>query len=183
MKLILASRSERRQRLLREAGIEFDLACPDVEEIVMEDNAFESVHRNALNKHTWTAAQFPGRPILTADTAIEFNGHCIGKPASAQEAVEMLKAFSGKTHTVLTAVAFSRGGQPPVVRIGESKVTFRELTDSDIGNYLSLFDPTDRAGAYDIAEHGKLIVASYSGSFTNIVGLPMEIVLPLLKGL
>lgn len=181
-RLILASASKRRERLLRQAGFSFDVAIPDVEEASIPGNIRKSVVENALEKNHWAVQRFPDRLILSADTAIEFRGKCVGKPATRKEAFDFMKMFSGKTHKVLTAVALSHTGRKRTnVKVCESTVTFKKLTDSTIRSYFRKCDPMDKAGAYDISRHGEMVVASYSGSFTNIVGLPMEIVEPMLR--
>ena len=93
-----------------------------------------------------------------------------------EEAAEFLRMFSGKDHEVLTAVSFATPGSEPVVQTVESRVTFKSLSDEAIAEYLRQVDPMDKAGAYNIDQAGELIIERYSGSFTNIVGLPVETV-------
>jgi septum formation protein len=180
-KLILASASARRKKLLTEAGFDFDVVIPMVEETTEGNSVLASVIENARRKNRWVANLFPGRPVLSADTSIEFESRCIGKPLSRDEAFGFMKMFSGKTHIVLTSVAFSCSGADLTVETAESMVTFRHLTDTLIAEYFKLVDPMDKAGAYDIGQHGEMIVQTYTGSFTNIVGLPMELVKRLLS--
>ena len=108
-------------------------------------------------------------PILSADTIVWFSDRIYGKPRDLEEAKEFLRELAGKVHTVFTGVAFD--GEVKVVR---SDVKFRELSEATIEEYVARVRPTDRAGAYDIDESGDLIVESYSGSYENIMGLPVE---------
>ena len=167
--------------LLRRAGVTFDILVPEVEEVVVHNDIAAGVTENANRKHAWAASRRPDHHILAADTAIEFEQKHIGKPSSENQAKEFLRMFSGKTHVVYTAVAFSLPNGPATLEIARSQVTFKELEDDTIEDYIRLVKPMDRAGAYDIDEYGELVVASYTGSLTNIIGLPMEIVRPLLR--
>ncbi len=174
--LILASASARRHRLLAEMGIVFSVDIPDVEEVHYPDDLYRSVHENAAAKCAWCRTRHPTARILAADTGIEFEGRTIMKPRTRDEAAEFLRMFSGHTHTVMTGVAFSMPGGPPQLHVESSQVTFCDLTDDVIAEYIRRVNPMDRAGAYDINECGEMIVASYTGSYTNIVGLPVDVV-------
>lgn len=178
--LILASASPRRRRILEDLGLTFTVLVPEVEEVHYDDRPRATVAENALLKSRWCQARCPDRLSIAADTAIDFNGRCIPKPADLTEAFAFLRAFSGASHRVLTAVAFfnpaAGAAADPDVRVVESTVTFKRLADDDIRQYFSLVDPLDKAGAYDIDQHGDLIIAGYDGSYTNIVGLPVETV-------
>ena len=117
-----------------------------------------------------TRAALLGRKgVLSADTIVWFSNRIYGKPRDLEEAKEFLRELAGKVHTVFTGVAFD--GEVKVVR---SDVKFRELSEATIEEYVARVRPTDRAGAYDIDESGDLIVESYSGSYENIMGLPVE---------
>jgi septum formation protein len=105
-----------------------------------------------------------------------FEGRLIGKPRDLNEAAAFLRAFSGRTQLVFSGVALSLPGQPLATRVISSSVLFHELSDATINAYLERTKPLDRAGAYDIDENGDLLIASYSGSYTNIMGLPLEVV-------
>ena len=115
------------------------------------------------------AALLPRKGVLSADTIVWFANRIYGKPRDLDEAKEFLRELAGKVHTVFTGVAFD--GEVKVVR---SDVKFRELSEATIEEYVARVRPTDRAGAYDIDESGDLIVESYSGSYENIMGLPVE---------
>ncbi len=175
-RLILASASPRRQRLLKEMGFSFDVVVPDVEEVHYLDDLHGSVMENASLKCEWCRALHPDATILAADTGIEFEGQTIMKPRSHEEAAVFLRRFSDNTHTVMTGVALSLADGEIRLHVERSAVTFKKLTEEIIQSYINKVNPIDRAGAYDIDEHGDMIVASHDGSFTNIVGLPCEVV-------
>lgn len=194
MKLILASGSPRRAKILRELGVDFEIVKSDAPEVAYPHEPERTVRENALAKgaaarevtrHTEVdivsratregsddlsqpTANRP-RSILSADTIVWFDNRIYGKPRDLAEAKVFLRTLSGKIHTVFTGVAFD--GEVKVVR---SDVKFRELSDAMIDEYVARVRPTDRAGAYDIDESGDLIVESYTGSYENIMGLPVE---------
>jgi septum formation protein len=174
--LILASASPRRRRLLAEMGVAFEVVVPQVDEVHYLDDLHGSVRENAALKCAWCRERHPEASILAADTGIEFEGRTIMKPGSREEAAAFLRLFSGQTHTVMTGVAFSVPGAEMRLHVESSRVRFRELSDEMITAYIEKVDPLDRAGAYDINECGEMIVEGYKGSYTNIVGLPCEIV-------
>ena len=111
--------------------------------------------------------------VIAADTIVVLDGRVYGKPRSAAEAADMLRALSGRTHEVYTGVCVLRGGVE-LCRCDRSLVTFRALSEAAIDEYVARVRPLDRAGAYDIDENGDLIVASYTGEYENIMGLPVE---------
>ena len=180
-RLILASASERRRKILSELGVAFDVVIPQVEEIPHAGGPRRTAEENARRKNLWCRTVHPGRFILTADTTIGFQGRCIEKPGSPEQAVEFLRMFSGQTHTVITAVGLSTPAAPPEIRAVESSVTFQPLTDTVIRDYFSKVDPMDKAGAYDIDQHGEMLIRSFAGSRSNIMGLPAEVVGPWLR--
>lgn len=113
--------------------------------------------------------------VIGADTVISLGGKTLGKPASLRAAASMLRALSGRTHEVLTAVCLSRTPWPDeTLWIERTRVTFRRLSEKRISDYLKRVHVLDKAGAYAIQEHGDELVAAIRGSFTNVVGLPME---------
>ena len=154
----------------------------DTEELHDPADPVGTVVHNARVKHAACRARRPGGVLVTADTLVWFEGRLIGKPADRAEAVRFLRGFSGRTQTVFTAVAFSRPGDAePALRIEASRVHFRKLDEATIAAYLDCTPTLDRAGAYDIDEHGEQLIAGYDGSYTNIVGIPMESVLDWLR--
>ena len=170
MKIILSSGSPRRAKILSDIGIEFDIVKTDADEVSFESDPERTVRENALAKG---AALSGKRIVLSADTIVWFTNRIYGKPRDLDEAKEFLRELSGRTHKVFTGVAFD--GRVEVV---VSEVKFRDLTRTDIEEYVAKVKPVDRAGAYDIDESGSLIVESYGGSYENIMGLPIE---PLVK--
>lgn len=133
------------------------------------------VSQNAATKADWVSRRFPDAFVLGADTTVYIDGHALNKPTDLPHARAMLRRLSGRTHTVFTGIAVRR--QADGLRIDEgvaTEVTFKQLDDATIDTYLSRVHVLDKAGSYAIQEHGDLIVACYAGSWTNIVGLPME---------
>ena len=170
--LILASGSPRRAKILRECGVEFTIVKSDAPEVSYPHDPERTVRENALSKGASVGrARTPAAPdgVLSADTIVWFNNRIYGKPRDLAEAKEYLRELSGNVHTVFTGVAYN--GEVKVVR---SDVKFRELSDAMIDEYVARVRPTDRAGAYDIDESGDLIVESYTGTYENIMGLPVE---------
>jgi len=165
MKITLASGSPRRAKILRDLGVEFDVVKTDAPEASYPHDPERTVRENALAKGA--AAQ--GERVLSADTIVWFDGRIYGKPRDLGEAKEFLRELSGNVHTVFTGVAFDGD-----VKVARSDVKFRELSDADVEEYVARVRPTDRAGAYDIDELGELIVDSYTESYENIMGLPLE---------
>ncbi len=165
MKITLASGSPRRARILKDLGVEFDVVKTDVAEVSYPSDPERTVRENALAKG---AAAHRAR-VLSADTIVWFADRIYGKPRDLEEAKEFLRELSGNVHTVFTAVAFDGD-----VKVVKSDVKFRELSSRDIDEYVERVRPTDRAGAYDIDESGDMVAESYTGSYENIMGLPVE---------
>ena len=133
------------------------------------------VAHNAALKADWVAARNPDSVVLGADTTVFLDGTVINKPAGLAEARAMLRRLSGRTHVVFTAlsVRWVRRGLG-LDDLAESEVTFRTFDDATIECYMAKVNTLDKAGAYSIQDHSELIVAGYKGSFTNIMGLPVE---------
>lgn len=174
--LILASASPRRRELLAGLGVKFDVITAQVTE--HEDPSTDPrvmVAHNAALKADWVAERHPHTWVLGADTTVFIDGHALNKPADDAEARAMLRRLSGRTHTVFTGLALRRVADG--VRIDQgvaSEVTMRVLDDALIETYLSKVHTLDKAGGYGIQDHGELIVDHYTGSLTNIIGLPVE---------
>lgn len=180
-KLILASASARRRKILAALGVAFDVVIPEIEEMFYAFDAGRTARENAVRKSAWCRARYPECYSLAADTTIEFRGRCITKARTMDEAIAFLRMFSGATHLVCTAVAMARPGSEPELVLEKSSVRFRTLGEDDIRAYVSSVKPFDRAGAYDIDEHGEMLIDSYTGSRTTIMGLPEEAVRVWLK--
>ena len=176
-RFIAATASARRHKILRELGVDFEVFVTRCEETHDECDAIGTVAANALVKYREAAERFPGAWILAADTVVEFEGKCIGKPEGLDDAKRMLTAFSGKRQTVFTAVAMSAPcHESPDLRIVASSVLFKKYDLATVEKYLAEANVLDRAGAYDIDTMGETVVESWTGSFTNIMGLPAETV-------
>jgi septum formation protein len=174
--LILASGSPRRRELLDGAGYRFRVFPADVEEI--HDPALsveELVRHNAVLKARAVAGRFPRSIVIGSDTLVALDRLALGKPETLEEAFHMISRLSGRTHVVLTGVCLLRAGDARErVFVEETRVTFRELNEPEIRHYLSLINPLDKAGSYAAQEHGDLILQGIEGSWSNVVGLPME---------
>jgi septum formation protein len=175
-KVILASASPRRKQLMATLGHPFEVATADQEELFYPDDPHKTATENAELKSKWCRHKYPGRISIAADTVVEFRGHSVTKPASIEEAQAMLRDFSGNTHNVLTAVTLHAPTQSTETRVVTSSVTFRTIDEELIKDYFGKVNPMDKAGAYNIDEYGQMIIEDYSGSYTNIVGLPIETV-------
>ncbi|MBQ7721697.1 MAG: septum formation protein Maf [Kiritimatiellae bacterium] len=174
-RLVLGSSSPRRRRLLAEDGYVFDILSPDADEVADADDPAGSVLANAIAKNEACRRLRPDAVILSADTLVWMAGRIFGKPADIDEAAEFLRALSGRNHTVFTAVAVSSPSmERPMSRIEASVVRFRTLDEAAIAAYIAKVRPLDRAGAYDISDYGDIVVERICGSYTCVVGLPME---------
>jgi septum formation protein len=175
-KLILASASPRRRELLAKLGVKFDVVLAGITE--HEDPSTEPkkmVAHNAALKADWVAARHPDAFVLGADTTVFIDRTVLNKPRDLAEARAMLQQLAGRTHTVFTGVALRRHRDRVSVDEGvTSQVTFRAFDDAVIDAYFKIVNPLDKAGAYGIQEGRELIIAGWEGSFTNIMGLPME---------
>lgn len=172
--LILASGSPRRSAILKKAGCIFTIVKTRAEEVSIPDDPVKTVTTNALAKLEACKKDHPDSSILAADTIVWFNGKIYGKPESEEEAVKFLEELSGNAHTVFTGAAFCRNDGKPVCKVYSSKVVFKKLSHETIFEYVKKTKPLDRAGAYDIDENGEMLVESFSGSYENIMGLPLE---------
>ena len=185
--LILASGSPRRAKILKKLGVQFRVVKTDAEEVAIEpERTYDAeetgsiVEQNACLK-VWAGFKAAGGSsggILAAETVVWFRNRILGKPKDLSEAAEYLRMMSDKVHSVFTGVAYlppdATEDDEQRFAIVESKVKFRKLSDAMIDEYVARVKPTDRAGAYDIDESGDLIVESYTGSYENIMGLPVE---------
>ena len=174
--LILASASPRRAELLRRMGLPFTVVRGEVPEIAPEHlSPVETAEINAYRKARVTAKKHPDSLVLAADTIVSLGTEVFGKPADAADAERMLAKLQGRTHVVITGVCLLRlrPHRQKLFAVNTS-VTFRKLHIGQIRRYLSKIHPFDKAGSYAIQEEGDLIVKSIAGSFSNVVGLPVE---------
>jgi septum formation protein len=174
--IILASASPRRAELLRQIGLEFRIVPSDTLEIHHDQLTAGEISRiNAYRKARAVSKKFPDALVLAADTLVYLDTTLFGKPRNAEEACRMLGQLQGQTHYVVTAICLLNLRSHRQKFFAETTaVTFRTLDTEKIRDYLSKINPLDKAGAYAIQEKGDLIVERISGSFSNVVGLPME---------
>jgi len=178
-RLVLASSSPRRRTLMGQAGYEFDVVAPPLEE------PEEAVEHLAPSQQAEALAYFkaravahacPGRCVIGADTIVAAAGLVLGKPADEADARRMLEGVSGTRHAVITGVALLKDEAHRLIASDVTYVTMRKMTDGEIGDYIASGEWIGKAGAYAIQETADRFVDSIEGSFTNIVGLPMELV-------
>lgn len=174
--LILASGSPRRSELLRRLGMEFRVITSDAPEVHHgELTAREIAQVNAYRKARAVAKKFPDALVLGADTLVYLETLLMGKPGSLEHAYEMLEKLQGRTHEVVTAVCLlNLRNHRQRIFTEVTNVTFRPLDSVKIRRYLTKVNPLDKAGAYAIQEEGDLIVEKIAGSYSNVVGLPVE---------
>jgi septum formation protein len=184
-RLVLASTSPRRRKLMAEAGLLFDVVAPryaDEENAAGEEPA-RLVERHAATKAESVAGDHPGALVVGADTIVVVDGTVLGKPADETEAEEMLAAIAGRDHLVYTGVAVVDADTGAAETAHEvTKVTVRSLTTGEISRYVGTGEPLDKAGAYAIQGIGCFIVERIDGDYFNVVGLPMGLLADLLKG-
>ena len=180
MRLVLASASPRRRQLLTDAGIPFETAAVDIDETPRPGEAPDQyVQRLALEKGRAARRYHPDAAILGADTAVVLAGEIFGKPIDDADATRMLERLSGRSHDVLTGVALLWPGGERVA-IDRTAVWFKRLSVSDVTQYVASGEPRDKAGAYAIQGAAAGFVERIDGSHSNVVGLPMAVVLQLL---
>ncbi|MCG2575995.1 Maf family nucleotide pyrophosphatase [Dechloromonas sp. XY25] len=186
MRLYLASRSPRRRELLSRIGIDFDTvlfrdgvrADSETDETPFpHEDPVAYVERVARAKavHGLKIVQerrLPLRPVLAADTTLEFQGEIIGKPVNMADAAHILQRLSGQTHRVLTGVAINHLGHTEYL-LSTSEVRFRPLDEEEIRHYVMSGEPMDKAGAYGIQGRAGMFVEHLSGSYTGVMGLPV----------
>jgi septum formation protein len=174
--LILASASPRRADLLRRLGLEFHVVPSEVaEEEGGVLSADEVAQINAYLKARAVARLHPDAVTLGVDTVVVLGTQLFGKPATMAQAEQMLMALQGRTHQVITGVCLIHlSSHRRKVFSEQTDVRFRALTLQQIRHYLRHTNPLDKAGGYGIQDQGDVLVEAISGSFTNVMGLPME---------
>lgn len=174
--LILASTSPRRSELLRQLDVEFQVVPSDAVEIHNEQlTASELSQINAYRKARAVSKKFPDALVMGMDTLVALGTKLFGKPTDMADARRMLEELQGQTHEVVTGVCLIHlRGHRQKVFADRTQVTFRSLDANEIKHYQSKINPLDKAGAYAIQEHGDDIIRCISGSFSNVVGLPLE---------
>ena len=177
--LVLASASPRRREMLTHLGLYFRLAPAHIDENLLPgESAAQAAQRLAAAKAAAVRVA-PNDTVLAADTLVVLDHEIMGKPQDAEEAARMLRKLSGAQHEVLTGYCLlNDSGQK--VGLGRSLVTFRDLSDAEIAAYVATGEPMDKAGAYAVQGLGGALVKQVSGSYTNVVGLPLAAVIEML---
>lgn len=183
-KIILASGSPRRQELLQQIGVPFEVVKSEAEELKKlprgKNAPRKLVEENAKRKANDVFQKHPDRIVLAADTIVYFNGKIYGKPKDEEDAKEMLRELSGQTHLVYTGVALTwlapRKTDAAFLMTGSraTSVTFKKLSEQEIVEYVATGEPLDKAGAYAIQGKAAIFVDLIEGSFSNVVGLPLR---------
>ena len=175
MKYILASKSPRRRELLGEIIDEFDIMTREVDETLPSDvHPRDGVELLALRKGAAVAREYPDAVVISSDTLVELGGIPLGKPRDREDAIEMLTSLSGKAHNVHTGVAVHYKGRS-YSGVASTAVYFREMTLSEIEEYVDSGDPMDKAGSYGIQSGGGKFVERIDGDFDTVVGLSVSL--------
>lgn len=175
-RIILASRSPRRQQLLRELGLKFDVVIKEYaetypESLVGEEIAKYVAHQKAVSFKNEIS---DNEIVITADTIVWCNNKVLGKPLNSDDAIRILKEISGNAHEVITGVCLFSSFKEKIFSVS-TKVTFDTLSGEDISYYVDKFKPYDKAGAYGIQEWIGIAACSHiEGSYFNVVGLPVQ---------
>lgn len=180
MDVILASQSPRRWELLALLQIPFDVEVSGEKEIIPEDACPEQiVMALAEQKAQHVFLRHPNHCVIGADTIVVLDGHILGKPKTAAQAVEYLSALQGKNHHVLTGICV-KTPHGSLTRYESTLVRFRPMTIDEITWYVSTGDPMDKAGAYGVQGLASCFVDSVDGNFFNVVGLPLPLLYSML---
>jgi len=184
-RIILASASPRRAQLLRQIGVDFELAPGQIQERPHPDEAPpDYITRIARAKVIAIARKRDSGLVIGADTIVVLDGRILGKPEDENVARNMLRQLSGKWHAVMTGVAlYDVATRHEVADFDKTLVKFAQLNDREIEWYLKTGEPMDKAGAYGIQGFGGLLVEEIAGNYYNVVGLPLPLVYRLARGL
>jgi septum formation protein len=179
--LVLASASPRRQELLRNAGITFEVQPAHIpEDPLPGEAAKDCAERLAREKALAVARQRPHDVVLGADTVVVVDDQLLGKPSDAADAARMLRMLSGRKHQVITGVCLVVNGHPSVAS-ETTLVTVSEITEKDIADYVASGEPMDKAGAYAIQGIASRWIPRIEGDYGNVVGLPVALVYGMLR--
>jgi len=181
VRILLASRSPRRQELLSRVGLKFDVVPADIDESSGFSDPSEIVCDLSLRKASFVAGKAKSDDIvISADTLVALEGQCLGKPEDAADAARMLRMLSGKSHEVYTGMTVMQNGRADT-RFEMTRVRFKALSDGEIEGYLSTGEPMDKAGAYGIQGYGAFFVEGIEGDYLNVMGLPLKTLYEMLK--
>ena len=173
--MILASNSQRRQEILKDAGFNFRVITSNIEEISDKENVIERILDTAEKKLEQIAKNNVNEFILAADTVVELDKNIFGKPKDREEAFKFLKLLSGKIHRVITAYVFKNISKNILIKeVVVSEVKFFDLDDEIINWYLDTNEPFDKAGAYGIQGHGRILIEKINGDYYSIMGFPIS---------
>ena len=173
--MILASNSQRRQEILKDAGFNFTVITADIEEISDKKNINERILDIAEKKLEQIAKDNVNEFVLAADTVVELDGKILGKPKNREEAFGFLKSLSGNIHKVITAYVFKNISKNILIKeVVVSEVKFLELNNEIINWYLDTGEPFDKAGAYGIQGKGRVLVEKINGDYFSIMGFPIS---------
>lgn len=180
--LTLGSGSPRRKELLANLGLNFDVQPSLADEPAPEqgENPVSYARRMAEMKTLEVAGRFHDSVCLGADTIVVLGERIMGKPVSDADALEMLAALSGRTHEVITGCCLVTPGEKPITFEASTAVRMRKSTEEELRAYIATGEPVDKAGAYAIQGIGTFLVEHVTGSYTNVVGLPVARVLEVL---
>lgn len=171
--MILASKSPRRQELLHNITDDFKVIVSEVEEILPEGIAPEKAPEYLSDvKARAVAESHPDEVVIGADTVVILDGEVLGKPRDKDDAMRMLRALSGKVHTVVTGCSVYQGGRH-ISFSDTTRVEFYPLSDREMTEYIATGEPFDKAGAYGIQGRGSVLVRRIEGDFFNVMGLPV----------
>lgn len=173
--IILASKSPRRQELLKLVTNDFEIKTADVDETLPDGISPRDavMYLSSIKAQPFASGDNADDIIIGADTVVALDGKILGKPKDEANAREMLKFLSGRTHSVFTGVTLIKGKTTKTFAV-ETKVKFFELTDKEIDSYIKTNEPFDKAGAYGIQGYGSLLVEKIDGDYFNVVGLPIS---------
>lgn len=174
--LILASGSPRRRQLMAQLGVSFEVFSKPIDERPALDESIDCYVRRMAREKAIAARQAwagPPLPVLGADTIVVVDNRILGKPGSVPRAVEMLRSLSGRSHQVISALAIIApdGTQADIRNVTD--VSFRPLSDSEIGNYCATAEPLDKAGGYAIQGLAASFIRAIKGSYSGVMGLPL----------
>jgi len=173
--IILASQSPRRSEILRQAGIPFVVRSANVDETARLVEIPEDYVKRIARDKAMAVGAAPGEIVLGADTVVVIDGEILGKPAGSADATRMLRLLAGREHEVLTGICLRRNGEM-VIDCARTRVWFMPLTLEEAARYVASGEPMDKAGGYAIQGLASKFIERIDGSYTNVVGLPIELV-------
>ena len=183
MEIILASNSPRRKQLLEEAGFSLEIIPADIDETFEQDlDVYQNVCNTSYKKASKIAEKRTDKVIVAADTIVVLDGVVFGKPRDEMDAFRMLSELNGHTHEVITGVSIIKGEKKDNFYV-VSEVTFKQVSDEELWEYIKTKEPLDKAGAYAIQGLGRNLILEYEGSLENIIGLPVDEVIEAIKNI